>query len=595
MENNKANTNKNTNNNDDNAAIDDTSNDAGSENSVDNKNEPKTLNDFLNWVVEKHRDRPALATALKESMSFGDMKEKVIKVADMLIEKGIQKGNKVALLGANSPNWGISYFAIVRTGAVAVPILADFPESDIRHILLNSEAKILFTTEKQLDKIGDLNNTKLKNIITLDDFQTETQTLHIEPISAIIDKSIDFIKKIPESIGLKSKVIKEDDVASIIYTSGTSGHSKAVMLTHKNLVSNALACSKLADIQPEWTFLSVLPLAHTYEFTVGFLLMLLKGSKIVYLGKAPTPSILEKVCKVEKPGGIISVPLIMEKIYKKKVQPVLEKNTMVKIMTKIPGLRNKIYKKIGKKLIDFFGGQLQIMAIGGAPFNKDAEKFFKAAEFPYLVGYGLTETAPLLAGGPFKEKTLRISAVGKVTPGCEIKIVEPDPKSGIGEIYGRGPNVMKGYYKNPELTSEVIDAEGWFKTGDLGRFDKYDNLYITGRSKSMILMSNGENIYPESIEEKLNASIYTSESLVIENNNLLEAWIYLDYDLIDQETKGKSEKQKLAFIEKLLQNLKQEVNGQLSSFSKISKIVEHEEPFTKTVTHKIKRYLYSHK
>jgi long-chain acyl-CoA synthetase len=322
--------------------------------------------------------------------------------------------------------------------------------------------------------------------------------------------------------------------------------------------------------------------------------MLLKGSKIIYLGKAPTPTILEKVCKVEKPGGIIAVPLILEKIYKKKVLAVLEKNNLVKIITKIPGIKKKIYKKIGKKLIDFFGGQLNIMAIGGAPFNREAEKFFKEAGFPYLMGYGLTESAPLLAGGPFKEKTLKVSSVGKVTPGCEIKIVNPDEKTGIGEIYGRGPNIMKGYYQNPELTQEVIDEEGWLKTGDLGRFDKYDNLYITGRSKNMILRADGENIYPEPIEEKLNTSIYVSEAIVIDNNNRLEAWVYLDYDLIDQETKGKTEKQRLDYIRQLLETLKEEVNAQLPPFSRISRMIEQEEPFTKTVTHKIKRYLYSH-
>jgi long-chain acyl-CoA synthetase len=501
----------------------------------------------------------------------------------------------VAILGDNSPNWGIGYFAILRLGAIAVPILPNFPEADIRHILSDSEVKILFTTEKQLEKIGDLGNSKLKHIITLDDFQTDNQALEVEPISHIIGLAVEFIRKIPLTIGLSSKEITKDDIASIIYTSGTSGHSKAVMLTHGNFISNVTTMSTLIDLSTDWTFLSIITLSHSLEFTAGFLLPLLYGARIVYLGKTPTPTVIEKICQIEKPQAICAVPMILEKIYKKKVLPVLEKNNLVKVITKIPGIKKKIYKKINQKLINFFGGELKVMAIGGAPFNLDAETFFRSAGFPYVVGYGLTETSPLLAGGPFGDKTIKISSTGKPIPGVEIEIRDPDPKTDIGGIFARGPNVMKGYYKNPELTSEVLDDNGWFKTGDLGRFDKFNNLYITGRSKNMILISNGENIYPEAIEEIINTNIYVVESLVIENNNFLEAWVYPDYDLIDKETRGKTEKQRLDFIKQILEQIKEETNTRLSSFSKISKIIEQKEPFDKTATLKIKRYLYSHK
>jgi len=558
-----------------------------------NREYPGTLNEFLERSVEKFKDRPALSKAFETPITYKEFFEKVLKVADLLIEIGINKGDRVAILGENSPNWGISYFAIVRTGAIAVPMLPDFPEADIRHILLDSEAKLLFTTQKQIEKVAYLDRLKLKHIITLDNFETDEHSLKIEPISNIIDKAIDFIKKIPETIGLKSKEVSEYDIASIIYTSGTSGHSKAVMLTHKNLVSNALACSLLMEFDSEDTFLSILPLPHTYEFTVGFLLALVNGSRIVYNDKPPTPRILEEICKKEKPNVICSVPLILEKIYKKKVLTVLEKNKLVKFITKIPGLKKKIYKKIKNKLVEFFGGELKVIAIGGASFNRDAEKFFKESGFSYLIGYGLTETAPLIAGGPWGDKTVKLGSTGKVTPGCEMKIEGPDKKSGIGEICVRGPNIMKGYFKNPELTKEVMDEHGWLRTGDLGRFDKFENLHITGRSKNMILMSNGENIYPESIEEKINSSIYVAESLVIENNGIIEAWLYLDYDLIDEETKGKTEKQKLDFIEEVLQVIKNDVNVQLSTSSKISRIIEKKEPFVRTATHKIKRYLYT--
>jgi len=562
---------------------------------MENKDKyPQNLNELLEQSVEKFSDRPALSFPGETPMTYEELFQKVLSVADLLQKKGVIKGDRVAILGDNSPSWAISYFAILRTGAFAVPILPNFPEADIRHILSDSEVKILFTTQKQLEKVGDLGNSKLKHIITLDDFQTDNQALEVEPISHIIGLAIEFIRKIPQTIGLSSKEITSEDIASIIYTSGTSGHSKAVMLTHGNFVSNVTTMATLIDVSSNWTFLSIITMAHSLEFTAGFLLPLLSGARIVYLGKTPTPSIIEKTSQIEKPQAICAVPMILEKIYKKKVLPVLEKNNLIRIITKVPGIKKKIHKKINHKLIKFFGGELEVMAIGGAPFNIDAETFFREAGFPYLVGYGLTETSPVLAGGPFGDKTIKISSTGKPIPEVEIKIRDEDPETHIGEIYARGPNIMKGYYKNPELTREVLDDEGWFKTGDLGRFDKLNNLYITGRSKNMILMSNGENIYPEAIEEILNTNIYVVESLVIENNNLLEAWIYPDYDLIDKETRGKTEKQRFDFIEQMLGQLKQDTNTQLSSFSKLIKIIEQKEPFDKTATLKIKRYLYSH-
>jgi long-chain acyl-CoA synthetase len=286
--------------------------------------------------------------------------------------------------------------------------------------------------------------------------------------------------------------------------------------------------------------------------------------------------------------------MILEKIFKKKVLTVLEKNRLIKMLTRLPGIKGKIYKKINKKLIEFFGGELAVMAIGGASFNLEAERFFNKAGFPYLVGYGLTETSPVLAGGPFGDKTIKIASTGKPIPGVEIRIQDPDPDTGIGEIIARGPNVMKGYYKNPELTREVLDDQGWFKTGDLGRLDKVNNLYITGRSKNMILMSNGENIYPEAVEGKINSSFFIIESLVIENNGRLEAWVYPDYDLIDQETRGKTEKQRREFIVEMLGQLRADINSEMPSFSKLFRMIEQKEPFEKTATLKIKRYLYSH-
>jgi long-chain acyl-CoA synthetase len=366
------------------------------------------------------------------------------------------------------------------------------------------------------------------------------------------------------------------------------------MLTHGNFIANVLAADTLIAVRPDWTFLSVLPLSHTYEFTLGFLFPLFRGARVVYAGKTPTPSVLEKICRVEKPTIIAAVPLIMEKIYKKKVLVAFEKNFMIKIVSKIPGIKIKIYKKIKDKLIDFFGGRLEIMAIGGAAINREAELFLKKSGFPYLIGYGLTESAPLLAGGPWGDTTIAVGSTGKPIPGVEIRIADPDPRSGIGEIYARGANIMKGYYKNPAMTREVVDEQGWLHTGDLGNFDRSGNLTIRGRCKNIILMSNGENIYPEAIEDKINGFIHVSESLVLENKGQLEAWVYLDYDLIDEETAGASEMKKLEYIEQLLEKLKVAINPQLSAFAQIARFVEHKEPFEKTATSKIKRYLYTH-
>ena len=532
--------------------------------------------------------------AFEKPLTYNDFHKSVVSIALILKNQGVLKGDKIAILGENSPNWVIAYFAAVQSGAIVVPILPDFSEADVHHILFDSEAKILFTTQRQMEKVLGLREHKLQAVITLDDFNAETDWLPVEPFSKFIEKALNFFRQIPDKIGWKSSDISEDDIASIIYTSGTSGHSKAVMLTHKNFIANVLAADTLIDVRPDWTFLSILPLSHSYEFTLGLLFPLLKGARIVYAGKTPTPGLLEKICRQEKPTLIAAVPLIMEKIYKKKVLAAFDKSFIIKIVAKIPGIKMQIYKKIKNKLIDFFGGQLQIMAIGGAAINREAEIFLKKSGFPYLIGYGLTESAPLLAGGPWGDTTIPVGSTGKPIPGVEIKIVDPDPRSGIGEIYARGENIMKGYYKNQAMTREVIDDQGWLRTGDLGNFDKFGNLTIRGRCKNIILKSNGENIYPEAIEDKINACIHVSESLLMENKGLLEAWVYLDYDLIDEETKGESEKQKLEYIEQLLERLKVAINPQLSAFAQIARFVEQKEPFEKTPTHKIKRYLYTH-
>jgi long-chain acyl-CoA synthetase len=333
-------------------------------------------------------------------------------------------------------------------------------------------------------------------------------------------------------------------------------------------------------------------MSHTYEFTCGFLLPLLCGCRIAYAGKTPTPAILQKLCAYEKPFAIFAVPLVMEKIYKKRVLPQIEKSSLLKNICKIGMGRKLVYRKIGKKLVAFFGGNLQLMGIGGAALNPDVEKFLHEARFPYLIGYGLTECAPLIAGGPAGDKTIAIGSTGKPIPGVQVKIAKPDPATGIGEITACGANVMLGYFKDEEATEAVLSKDGWLSTGDLGFMDQEGNLHVCGRSKNIIVLSNGENVYPEAIEHKLNTYHWVVESLLVENSGQIEAWVYPDYEFIDDQTAGSTRAERRAFIENLLESMRKDLNEQLPKSSRLAKVFERREPFIKTATHKIKRYLY---
>lgn len=554
----------------------------------------KTINDLIASSVQKFGNRPAIGFAFKKPLSYDEFSQRIKSIAALLKNDGVKKGDKVVILAENSPNWGTVYLAAVRLGAIAVPILPDFLDSDVHHIINEVKPKALFSTKNQVEKLYEVHDKNLERVITLDNYSCDSCILKSIPYKEYLAKADDLPKSLFEDIDKNTDSISEDDIASLIYTSGTSGHSKAVLLTHKNLVSNVRSINQgVCPIEIDWTFLSILPMSHTYEFTIGFMLPISKGCKIVYAGKSPSPKILEQICKKEQPSIIGIVPMVIEKIYKKRILAKIESSRILKTVTRFSVVRKKIYKKIASKLLDFFGGNLKLLAIGGAPLNHDVEKFLYESGFPYLVGYGLTETSPLLAAGPFRNPSLAIGSTGKAIPGVEIKIVGPDPETGIGEIYARGPNVMKGYYNNPEETDKTITTEGWLATGDLGSVDEHDNLTIKGRSKSVIVLSSGENIYPEAIEEKINSEIHTVESLVTDKENQLEAWVYLDYDLIDAETEGKSQQEKLEYIQEILQKIKESINPQLPKYSKIARVIERQEPFIKTATHKIKRYLYS--
>ncbi|HBT96544.1 MAG TPA: long-chain fatty acid--CoA ligase [Desulfobulbaceae bacterium] len=548
-----------------------------------------TLNYVLDAGAEKFADRPAIGMAMETPISYATMRRQVLLLAERLLRDGVEKGDRLAILAENSEKWGIAYFAIVRIGAVAVPILPDMPEGDVHHILSEMRVKAIFVSSRQLEKIEEIKQPIAGKVITLDDYQGRAEVMPIVPFSDYLREAGELYT---EEAPLAFPEVGEDDLAAILYTSGTSGYSKAVMLTHKNLTANAYAASILMKTSPEWKFLSILTMAHTYEFTTGFIVPLICGCSVVYAGKAPTPAILQKICQHEKPQVIFAVPLVMEKIYKKRVLPSIEKSRVLSFLCRYRPGRSFVYRKIGARLLEFFGGKLKLMGLGGAPLNPEVERFLAEARFPYLVGYGLTECAPLLAGGPFGDETIAIGSTGKPLAGVDIRIANPDPQTGIGEIQAAGPNIMQGYYGNPEATGEALSPGGWLSTGDLGCFDEAGNLYVKGRSKNIIVLSNGENVYVEPIEHRINAFPWVAESLVLENAGKLEAWVYPDYEQIDEGTGGQSVSERYHYIARLIEELRKTINEQVAPSSRLARILERREPFVKTATHKIKRYLY---
>ena len=543
-----------------------------------------TLPKLLERSVNMYSDKDALGKVGQSAMNYSEFNEKVQSMIRILQDNGISKGDKVVLLSENMPNWGIAYFAATYFGAVIVPILPDFHTSDVHHIIRHSEAKAAFVSEKHLSTIEECTGDYLSFVIKLDTLEIIDEFTDKNYISEIKQKT----KEMAQKLSNQNQQPDEDDMAALIYTSGTTGHSKGVMLSHKNIVTNALSSHQSVTITKDDVFLSMLPLAHTFECTVGLIVPILHGCSVYYIDKAPTPSVLLKAFSVVRPTMVLSVPLIIEKIYKSKILPKLTSSSVMSILYKVPFIRKTLNKAAGKKLIETFGGRLRFYGIGGASLSPYVEKFLIEAKFPYIIGYGLTETAPLISGTVLGEEP-RFKSAGIPFPGVEIKLKDKNPQTGEGEITVKSPSVMMGYYKDKEKTDEVIQ-DGWFLTGDLGYRDKDGYLYISGRSKNVIIGPGGENIYPEQIEAVINQHEGVVDSLVLHQDNKLVARVHLDYELLDK--KFKAENVNEATIAKYLEEMRQEVNSKVSSFSKMVKFIEQLEPFVKTPTKKIKRYLY---
>jgi len=539
-----------------------------------------TLPALFSQTLERTPESGAYAFAGEEPISYKAAHRQIMALIAFLEKKGIKPGDRVAILSANMPNWAIAYFSVTFMGAVIVPILPDFSATEVVNVFEHSGTKAVFISGNLLPKIEGYKSETLETRILIEDFSV---------VFSVKDQG----KFDPGAIPAGVYTVEEEDLASIIYTSGTTGRSKGVMLTHKNITFNALKGKKIQSLDENDRFLSVLPLSHTYENTLGLILSMLCGSCVYYLRKPATPAVLLPALEIVKPTIMLTVPLIIEKIYFNKILPTFRDKLLLRLLYKIPFMRKKLNGIAGKKLYKTFGGHLKFFGIGGAKLNRTVERFLREAKFPYAIGYGLTETAPLLAGAN-PQKTV-FESTGPAIEGVELKINDPDPKTGEGEIWARGANVMKGYYKEPEMTSEVLTPDGWFKTGDLGVMDSNNNLFIKGRLKNMIVGASGENIYPEEIESVINNFRFVVESLVIEQKGKLVALVHLNMEELEkkylnlkQDMTEKYEEKK----EELIAELKEYINSNVNKFSQITKIILQPSPFQKTATLKIKRFLY---
>jgi long-chain acyl-CoA synthetase len=549
----------------------------------------QTIQEVYNVSVKTYGDEIAFSYVDEGGYTYREVERQVQAVMKSLRAFGLQKGDRVALLAENGPTWSLTYLAVVALGGVVVPILPDFHKSEVHHIVRNSGSRILFISSKLSHKVADIRLKELEWIVA-------TDNQHLNLTHSKVDNFVELVEgsqwsKKNRDLKQPQFQVEENDLAEILYTSGTTGHSKGVMLTHKNIVSNALAAIEMITLSKEDRLVSILPQSHAYECTCGFIAPFIRGAKVYYIKGLPTASTLLPAVQKVKPTIILSVPLIMDKIYKKKVLSEINSKNFSKMVYKLsPKL---VFKIAGKKLFQAFGGQLRVMVFGGAATPPEVEAFLSEGGFPYTTGYGMTEAAPLLTVNPIGQ--VKQQSAGKAVPTVSLRIAGVDPETGIGEIQAKGPNIMVGYYKNDEASKRTFTEDGWLITGDRGYIDEDGYLFIKGRSKNLIVGPSGENIYPEEIEFHLLQSPYVLEALVYEKEGRIVARVHPDYDALEQtfhlSTRDGSDAIKT--VEKLLEEMRLDVNAQLAAYSRIHKIIEQPEEFEKTPTKKIKRYLYT--
>ncbi|MFV0544749.1 MAG: long-chain fatty acid--CoA ligase [Bacteroides sp.] len=520
--------------------------------------------------------------------TYGEVAKKIAELHLLFKHCSLRRGDKIAVIGKNNSYWCIAYMATITYGAIIVPILQDFTPNDVHHIVNHSESVFLFTSDSIWETLEEEKLSSIRGILSLTDFRClhqrdgETIQKYIKNISTAMENHY------PD--GYTSKQIQytslsNEKVMLLNYTSGTTGFSKGVMLTGNNLAGNVTFGIRTELLKRGDKVLSFLPLAHAYGCAFDFLTATAVGTHVTLLGKIPSPKILMKAFEEVKPNLIITVPLVIEKIYKNVIQPLINKRGM-KWALNIPLLDNQIYSQIRKKLIDALGGRFKEVIIGGAAMNAEVEEFFYKIKFPFTIGYGMTECGPLISYSPWDEFVPGSS--GKILDIMEARIYKEDPNANIGEIQVKGENVMVGYYKNTEASQDVFTTDGWLRTGDLGRIDANGHIFIRGRSKSMILGPSGQNIFPEELEAKLNDMPFIQESLIIERNKKLVALVYADYESLD--ALGLNNPDNLETI--MDENLKN-LNSLVASYEKVSKIQLYPTEFEKTPKKNIKRYLYN--
>lgn len=537
-----------------------------------------TLYDLARNSVAQYASKVAFSMYEGDELTYAEVGRRMARIQEILTGAGLRAGDKVALLSSNMPNWGVCYFAVTAAGMVAVPILPDFSGEELDMIIEHSEARALLVSDRLFTKLSKATIARLNVVIRTKNLGIIAQRVREEGATA---------------------VPQPDDLAVIIYTSGTTSKPKGVMLTHRALCAQVRLSAAIFPVGGDDTFLSVLPLSHTYECSIGMIYPFSMGARVVYLDRPPTASALMPALRDIRPTVMLIVPLIIEKIYRHQVLAKFNSTALWRALYRMGFTRRYLHRVAGKKLMKLFGRRLRFLGIGGAKLDSGAERFLMEAKVPYAIGYGLTETAPLLAGAAPSQ--VRLGSTGPQAPGVELRLENVNPETRQGEIVARTPSIMLGYYKNREATDEVFTSDGWFRTGDLGEFDSDGWLYIKGRLKNMIVGPGGENIYPEDIESVLNSHVCIADSIVTEHEGRLVALVHFNRDEIeamidDWREEWATKKEALeAKTEQLKREIMEFVNAKVNRFSRISEVVEEKQEFIKTPTHKIKRFLYNRK
>jgi long-chain acyl-CoA synthetase len=530
-----------------------------------------------NWAL------PAFSDFQGSTTTYGEAAQMIRQIHCYFRESGIQKGDKIAILGRNSSNWAISFLAVSGYGGVTVPVLPDFNPDDIQHILEHSESVFLFAFDSLFEKLDSKKMPGIKGVVSLTDFSA---LLFKSPEEKALWEKCFTVEHAgpssPENFELTE--YGHEDLSILSYTSGTSGFSKGVMIPARSLLSNIVYAQDHMPLKPGDRIVSFLPMAHVFGLLFEFLFPVSVGCHITFLSKAPTPQLIIKAFQEVKPRLILSVPLVIEKIYKKRILPALEK-PVVKFLLKVPGIQLLLHKKVRASLVETFGGNFHEIVIGGAPLNHEVEAFFRKIKFPFTIGYGMTECGPLISYEPWN--SFRPSSAGRLVDRMEVRIDSKDPFREVGEILVKGDNVMMGYYKNEKATAEAFDSEGWLRTGDLGIIDAEKFIYIRGRSKNMLLGPSGQNIYPEEMEAKLCNYPFVLECVITEREGKMVAFVYPDPEMIEAE---KTDEKRLSEI--MAENCKH-VNRELPKFAQLSSIILVDKEFEKTPKRNIKRYLYT--